>query len=251
MSRFGPVVQIGTVEEVGEEGKPRFASLKIGQSIVNISYDEAMELFKLPIDMGEYDGQAVSINAGRYGPYVKFGEVFISIPRDEEPTEMSKERVIELVEEKKKELAPVGHYKELPITKGKGRFGPYFKWNGLFVNIPKRFDPETISTDDMMELIKIKEEKEANKFVTVWEKEKIAVENGRWGPFIRFKKKSFKIEKINDVRITSEQAKCITLEEAQAIIGGEQPKSMIKKVKALQKKEAAAAKAAKKAEKSE
>ncbi len=248
ISRFGPVVQIGTVEEVGEEGKPRFASLKVGQSITNITYEDAMELFKLPIDMGEYDGQEVSVNAGRYGPYVKFGEVYVSIPRDEEPTELSKERVIELIEEKKKELAPVGTYKDLPITKGKGRFGPYFKWNNLFVNIPKRFDPETISDADMMELISIKEEKEANKFVTVWEKEKLAVENGRWGPFIRFKKKSFKIEKINDVRITSEQAKSITLEEAQAIVAGEQPKSMIDRVSKMQKEEAAALKAAGKEE---
>ncbi len=238
MSRFGPVVQMGTVDEVGEEGKPRFASLRVGQSISNITYEEAMELFKLPKDMGEYDGLELSINSGRYGPYIKFGEVFISIPKGEEPNEMSRERVLELVEEKKKELRPLGHYKELPITKGKGRFGPYFKWNGMFVNIPRKFDPETISEEDMLELIKAKEEKEANRYITVWDKEKIAVENGRWGPFIRFKKKSFKIEKINDVRITSEQAKSITLEEAQKIIEGEQPKSMIERVSKMQKEEA-------------
>lgn len=193
MTRFGPVVQIGTKEEVGEEGKPRFANLKPGQSIETIQYDEAMELFKLPMTLGEHDGLEVIVASGRFGPYVKHNEKFISIGRGVDPMTMTLERAIELIEAKKKEDAPIGTYKGKDITRGKGRFGPFLKWNEMFINIPKRIDAQLITMDQAYELIEAKIEKEANRYIQQWPDDKIALENGRWGPFIRFKKKSYKL----------------------------------------------------------
>lgn len=198
MTRFGPVVQIGTKEEVGEEGKPKFGNLKPGQSIETITYDEAMELFKLPFSLGDYEGTEVTVNSGRYGPYIKHNEKFISLPKGEDPMGVNMDRAIELIEEKKKVDAPVGTYKGHDITKGKGRFGPFLKWNELYVNIPRKIDPETITQDQMFELIEAKIKKEANRYIKQWNDEKLALENGRWGPFIRFKKKSYKLPKRED-----------------------------------------------------
>jgi DNA topoisomerase-1 len=245
MARFGPVVQKGTVEEVGEEGKPVFASLLVGQSISTITYEEAMELFKLPKSLGEYEGEDVVVNRGRFGPYVKFKEWFISIPKDEDPMEVTLARAGELIEEKKKAEAPVGHYEGKPYTKGKGRFGPFLKWEGKFVNIPRRFDPENLTTEEEHQLIAAKIEKDAKKFIHMWPEEKINVENGRWGPYIKFKKKNVKITKVDDGeggerRITYEEGQALTLEEVKAIILAEDPTAFGKpKKKAAKKKPAA------------
>lgn len=238
ITRYGPVVQIGTREEVGEEGKPKFASLKPGQSIETITLEEAKTLFELPKTLGEYKGNEVIIGRGRYGPYVKYQEMFVSIPRAEDPMSITLERASELVEAKLEENRPIGEYQGEPITKGKGRFGPYFKWKGLFVNIPKRFNPDTISMEEAIELIKIKAEKEANRYIKIFEKEKINIENGRWGPFIRKGRKSISIPKIDGNRINQEQAKELTLEEVQKIIDGEMPESVEKRVRADMAKQA-------------
>ena len=223
MTRFGPVVQIGTREEVGEEGKPKFASLKPGQSLETITYEEAMDLFKLPMDLGEYKGEVISVNTGRYGPYVKFKDKFISLPRGKDPLETTLEEAVTLVEERLRQDAPIATYKGHDVTKGKGRFGPFLKWNELFINIPRRIDPETISQEEIFELIEAKIEKEAKRYIAQWPDEKIALENGRWGPFIRYKKKSYKIGKKEDgERYTPEEAKeKFTLEEIKKILKDE------------------------------
>lgn len=220
MTRFGPVVQIGTREEVGEDDKPRFASLKVGQSLETITYEEAMELFKLPLDLGEYKGETVSINSGRYGPYIKFQDKFISIPKGQDPMTVTMEQAQELVDEKLRQDAPIATYKGMDVVKGKGRFGPFLKWNELFINIPRRYDADNLTPDEINELIAAKIEKEANRYIVRWEKEKIDLENGRWGPFIRYKKKSYKIGKKEDgERYTPEEAKeKFTLEEVKKIL---------------------------------
>ncbi|MFT7605358.1 MAG: DNA topoisomerase-1, partial [Saprospiraceae bacterium] len=223
MSRFGPLVQIGKTEELGEDEKPRYANLRPGQSLETIEFEEAKDLFKLPKNLGDYKDKEVIIGIGRFGPYVKYDETFISLVRGTDPLEVTMEQAIELIEEKKKADAPVGTYKGMPITKGKGRFGPFLKWNDIFINIPARFEPETITLEEMYQLIEIKVEKEANRYIHKWDDLKVAVENGRWGPFIKFNKKNVKIPKIDGERITPEQAKEMTLEEVKKLVEAEYP----------------------------
>ena len=250
MSRYGPVAQIGTREEVGEEGKPKFASLKKEQSISTITLEEVMELFKLPYTLGEYLDKEVELALGRFGPYIKYDEKYISLAKGEDPLTISMERAQELIDAKIKADMPIGQHDGMPITQGIGRFGPFLKWNDWFINIPKRYDPDNLSDAERTELIEAKKEKEANRFVMQWPELKLAIENGRWGPFIRFKKKSIKLPKIDDKRQTSEQAATLTLEEVKKLVEEEYPGSFKeKKKKAPAKKKAAAKKkpAAKKA----
>lgn len=235
MSRNGPVAQIGKPEELGEDQKPRYANLQPGQLLDSITFEETLKLFILPKVLGTYKEEEVSVGSGRYGPYIRFGKGYVSIPKGEDPYNVGFERAMELIIEKEKADAPIGTYQGFPVSKGKGRFGPFLKWDKLFVNIPKRFDPETLTLEEAYELIAAKIEKEANRYIHQWDKEKIAVENGRWGPFIRFGKKSVKIPKINDEKVTSEMAKELTLEQVKAFIEEEIPGAFEKKTKAKAK----------------
>lgn len=235
MTRYGPVVQIGSQEEIAEDSKPRFANMRQGQSMETINFEEAMELFKLPKSLGEYKGQDIQVNIGRFGPYVKFGELYVNMPRTEDPMEISEARAIELIDAKLEENAPIAEHEGLPITKGKGRFGPFVKWNDLFVNVPKRIDFETISPADAIELIKEKVKKEAVKYIKVWEKEKISIENGRWGPFIRFGKKMIKIPKINDKKAEPADLVDIGIEQVKEWIEVELPGAFAAKKAAAKK----------------
>jgi DNA topoisomerase I len=230
MGRYGPMVQIGVQSD---EEKPRFAKLKATQSIETITMNEAMELFKLPLTLGEHEGQEVSVNIGRFGPYIKFGEQFISIPKGEEPTEVDLQRAIEIINAKQVEDAPIGYYEEKPITKGKGRFGPFIKWNDLFINIPRAYNFDTLTQKDCNELIEKKIEKEANRYIKQWPEEKIAIENGRWGPFIRLGKNMLKISaKPGGGKYTPEELAVIELEDVKKMILQQDPKAFDKKAAA-------------------
>ncbi len=218
MSRFGPVVQIGATDELEEDEKPKYANLRPGQSLETIELEEALNLFQLPKTLGNYEDKEVIIGAGRYGPYVKYDDAFISLPKGQDPISFSMDQAIELIQEKRKSEAPFAFYEDKPITKGKGRFGPFLKWNEMFVNIPRKYDPESISVEESIELIKIKVEKEANRFIHQWPEEKISVENGRWGPFIRFKKKPISFPKVDGKKMDAETAKELSLEDVKKII---------------------------------
>ena len=178
IGRYGPMVQIGEAED---EEKPRFASLRKGQHIDSITLEEALKLFEFPIQLGEYEGEEVQVNIGRYGPYVRHGSKFISLAKGEEPTEVGWDRAIELIEQKKKQDAPIAHYEELPVQKGIGRFGPFLKWNELFINVPKKYDFDNLSEEDIATLIEDKKKKEREKVIHNWEDEGIRVEKARWG----------------------------------------------------------------------
>ncbi len=239
MTRFGkPAVQIGKPDELEEEEKPKYASLAPGQSLESVTFDEAMKLFQLPREVGEYKGHQVEVHSGRYGPYLKYDGKFVSLKRGiDDPYTIKMERATELIQAKEKEDEPIAFYKELPITKGKGRFGPFVKWNGLFANVSvKKYDFDNLTVDEALELVKAKEEKEANRYIHRWPDEKVAVENGRWGPFIRFKKKSIKLPKDKDgKRMDQETAALLTLEEVKKHIEAEIP-GAFKKKKAAKKK---------------
>lgn len=105
MGRYGPMVQLGATTD---EEKPRFAKLKSSQSIETINLEEALELFKLPLSLGEYEGQELSVNIGRFGPYIKSGEQFISIPKGEDMADIDIERAIQIIKAKQVEDAPIG-----------------------------------------------------------------------------------------------------------------------------------------------
>ena len=191
IGRFGPMVQIGDQED----DEKVFASLMAHQNISTITFEEALELFKIPFDLKEYEGKPVVVGLGRFGPYVKWGDAFISIPKGENPLSVDDERAREIIEEKKEQDAPISEYKGEPVTKGVGRFGPFLKYKGLFINVNKKYDFNNLSQSDIDTLIAAKIEKEANRYIQQFEEDKIAIENGRWGPFIKYNKKNFKIPK--------------------------------------------------------
>ncbi|MEI9944856.1 MAG: type I DNA topoisomerase [Chitinophagaceae bacterium] len=227
IGRFGPMVQMG---EANEEDKPFFAALKKDQSIETITFEEALDLFKLPLTLGEYEGEEVYVNAGPFGPYVKFGEQYISIPKGEDPLDTSLERAIELIKEKQLADAPIAMYETKPVTKGKGRFGPYIKWDGMFIAVPKRYDFEALSKGEIYELIAAKIEKEANRFIQRWPDEKISVENARWGPVVKFGKKIIRLpKKADDSKYKAEDLKDISLEEVKNWIVAQIPNAFGKK----------------------
>ncbi|HEY5392193.1 MAG TPA: topoisomerase C-terminal repeat-containing protein, partial [Hanamia sp.] len=131
----------------------------------------------------------------------------------------------------------IGFYDEKPITKGKGRFGPFIKWNDLFINVPRAYNFDNLNQKDCNELIEKKIEKEASRFIKQWPEEKIAIENGRWGPFIRLGKTMLKLGKR-----TPEELDQLQLEDVKKIILAQDPKAFDKKSaakKAAPKKAAA------------
>ncbi|MCZ2460416.1 MAG: type I DNA topoisomerase [Chitinophagales bacterium] len=246
MGRFGPMVQLGDSDNENE--KPRYAGLRRGQSIETITFDEAMELFKLPVTLGEHDGKEVSVNAGRFGPYIKWGEQFISLPKGQDPLDVDMERAIEIIEHKLKADAPVSFYKDLPVTKGKGRFGPYIKWNDMFINVPKAYNFDALTQKDIEELIEKKIAKEANRYIQNWPEEKISIENARWGPIIKFGKKIVKIpKKTADEKYTAEELATLSLDEIKKMIEAEIPEAFTKKKAKTGKTATAKTPAAKKA----
>ncbi|WP_127018568.1 type I DNA topoisomerase [Flagellimonas beolgyonensis] len=224
LGRFGPMVQIGTVEE---EEKPQFASLLPDQSIGTITFEEAMELFELPRKLGVYKGEEVEANVGRFGPYVRFGKKFISLDQGESAFDVDLDRAIELIQAKEKADAPIAKYEGLDVTKGKGRFGPFIKWNGIFINVNKKYDFDNLSQSDIAELIEDKKKKEAEKLVQEWPEEKIRIEKARWGRHNIIKGR-VKVELSKDVDPLK-----LTLEEVKALIESKTPK---KKAKAKAKK---------------
>jgi DNA topoisomerase-1 len=236
MGRYGPMVQIGHQDE---EEKPRFAKLSANQSIETITMQEAMELFSLPRVLGTYNDQELAVNVGRFGPYIKLGEQFISIPKGEDLHTMDLDRAIVLLDEKELAEAPIAHYKELPVTKGKGRFGPFIKWDGIFINIPRAYDFDNLSDSDINELIEKKLEKEANRYIQNWPTDKISIENGRWGPFIKFNKKMLKLgKKADGTKYEAADLATVELDAVKAMIELQVPGAFSKKAKAPAKKSA-------------
>ncbi|MFL2665805.1 MAG: type I DNA topoisomerase [Flavobacteriaceae bacterium] len=190
LGKFGPMVQIGTVED---EEKPIFAGLLPDQKIGKITLEESLELFKLPCYLGDFENQKVESNSGRFGPYIRHNNIFVSLPRGINPLEVTLEQAIELILEKRRADAPIGNYEGYDISKGKGRFGPFIKWNGLFINVNKSYNFENLSQEDLEKLIEDKKKKDAEKILKVWKDEGIRIEKARWGRFSVIKGKT-KIE---------------------------------------------------------
>lgn len=251
IGRYGPFVQIGESSENEEDEKPRYASLRSGQMIESITLAEALDLFKLPFQLENYEGKELSVGVGRFGPYIKWGDSFISLPKGEDPLSVNLERAIELINEKNIAEAPVAEFQGLPVTKGKGRFGPFIKWNNLFINVPVRYNFDRLSQADIEDLISKKIEKESNRFIQQWPEEKIAIENGRWGPFIRFGKQMLKLGKnpASKDKYTAEELAEISLESVKKLITEQVPDAFAAKARKAVKKAPAKKKPAKAAAK--
>ncbi|MFT5892803.1 MAG: DNA topoisomerase-1 [Dokdonia sp.] len=227
LGKFGPMVQIGTVED---EEKPQFASLGPDQQLGSITFEEAMELFKLPKDLGVYEDEEIQVNNGRFGPYVRFGKVFVSLPKGRDPMDVDLKEAITYIKEKQAADAPIYTYEDLPVQKGTGRFGPFIKWNGMFINVNKKYDFDNLSDADIIQLIEDKKQKEIDKVIHNFEAEGIRVEKARWGRSNIIKGKT-KIELPKTVDATK-----LTLEEVQDIIEKQAPKKKATRKKATAKK---------------
>ena len=232
LGKFGPMAQIGAPDD----DEKKFASLRPDQQLHLVTFDQVMDLFKLPKDLGTYEDEQVDVNNGRFGPYVRFGKMFVSLPKGIDPLDVDMSYAIELIEEKKKADAPVYIYEDLPVQKGTGRFGPFIKWNNMFINVNKKYDFDTLSDADIIELIETKKQKEIDKLIHNWEEEGIRLEKARWGRFNLLKGKT----KIELPKTT--KAEKMTLKDAQAILEKNAPKK--KKKKAAAKKKAPAKKKA-------
>ncbi len=158
LGRFGPLVQLGKALEEDEEGeKPKFASLRKGQLIETITLEEALELFKLPRSLGEYEGQEMTVAIGRFGPYVKHNGKFVSLHKEDDPMTITAERAIALIEQKRKADAEkfIKTFDENPeVQVLNGRYGPYIKVGKQNVKIPKDKEPASLTLEECLELAK-------------------------------------------------------------------------------------------------
>lgn len=159
--------------------------------------------------------------------------MFVSIPRDEDLAGVDLKRAIELIKEKQQVDAPIDEYENLPVQKGVGRFGPFIKWNGMFINVNKKYDFDNLTHDNIVELIEVKKQKEIDKYIHQWDDKGISVQKARWGRFNVIKGKlKIELPKTFD-------AESLTLEAVQKMIEEKTPK---KKAKAKPKAKAKAKK---------
>jgi len=182
------------------------------------------------------------VSLGRFGPFIRFGKVFVSLPKGEEPLDVDFERAKVLIDEKVQADAPIAVYKGEGVQKGTGRFGPFIKWNGIFINVSKKYNFDNLSQSDIEELIEDKIQKNIDKIIHNWEDEGILVQKARWGRS-EITKGKIKIELSKDVDATK-----LTLAEVQEMIEKKTPakKAAAKKTTATKKPAAKKAAAKKK-----
>ncbi|UMY66844.1 MULTISPECIES: type I DNA topoisomerase [unclassified Flavobacterium] len=227
LGKFGPMVQIGDIDDENKQ----FASLRADQNIGTIALEDALNLFLLPKNLGIYKGEEVEVNNGRYGPYVRHGSTFISLPKGTDPIDVDLTQAQVFIDEKLKADAPIGEYEGHPVQKGVGRFGPFIKWNGMFINVSKKYDFDRLTQADIESLIEDKLQKDQDKVISSWPAEGIVVEKARWGRSVITKGKT-KIELGKDV-----DASKLTLEQIQELIAQKTPaKKTAAKAKTTRKK---------------
>jgi DNA topoisomerase-1 len=199
IGKFGAMIQIGRADD---EDKPKFASLQPSQTIENITLQQALELFKFPKVLGNHNGQELIVAVGKFGPYVKYDKLFVSIPKDEDMNSVTLQRALELISIKEQADAPIDSYENLPVQKGVGKFGPFIKWNNMYISVTRKYNFDHLTSKDIAELIEDKKKKDIDKVVYNWESEGISVQKARWGRFDLIKGKT-KIELPKDIDIDS------------------------------------------------
>ena len=206
LGKYGPIAQIGKVDE---DEKPLFASLLPDQQISKITAEDALKLFELPVYVGDFENERVEANIGRYGPYIRYNKVFIPIPEGFNPFTITIEKSIDLIKAKIEAQKPILVYKSHDVTKGKGRFGPYLKWNNSFINVNKNYDFDNLTEEDCIKLIEEKIQKDKEKIIMNWSSDGITIEKGRWNKIyiIKGKKKVPLAKNVDPLKITLDQAK--------------------------------------------
>ncbi|HEY0977416.1 MAG TPA: type I DNA topoisomerase [Flavobacteriales bacterium] len=210
IGRFGPMIQVGEVED---EEKPKFASLRKDQSIATVTFEQALDLFKLPRTLGESNGETVIVGVGRFGPYVKFGSTYASLTPDDDPLSIDLARAIELVDLKKAASATrdLGEHKGEMLVVGRGRFGPFVRYGKLYANIPKSEDPATLTFERGVELMEAKLAGVAAKTLRTYPDSEVQIIDGRYGAYITDGNKNANVPKGK----TPDE---VTLEEAIALL---------------------------------
>ena len=215
LGRYGAMAQIGNPDDAE---KPIYASLLSGMSIETITFEEALKLFELPRQLGTIDGKNVEVNVGKFGPYVHYGDAFISLAKGEDVFSVTFERAQELINEKKKADAPIATYEGMEVVKGVGRFGPFIKWNNMYINVTKKYNFDRLTAEEVAELIESKLQKESEKVVKQWDEGEIRIEKARWGRFTLIKGKT-KVELGKGTNIET-----FSKEQALALLAEKEPK---------------------------
>ena len=198
-------------------------------SIETITFEEALKLFELPRHLGIVDGKNVEVNVGRFGPYVHYGDAYISLAKGEDVFGVTLDRAKQLIGEKKKADAPIATYQGLEVTKGVGRFGPFIKWNNIYINVPKKYNFEHLTQQEVELLIADKLKKESEKVVKEWDGGEIRIEKARWGRYTLLQGKT-KVELPKETEIEA-----FTKEQALAQLSEKAPKTAKKKTTTAKK----------------
>ncbi len=237
IGRFGPLVQIGSKEN-GDE--PQFASLQRSQSIETISLEEALKLFALPRTITEYDGLPLVAGLGRFGPFLKHGDKYYSVKKGTDLLALTEEEAIAILKEAL--AAPqfpieVGEYEGEKLTVNKGRFGPFIKFKDSFISIPRGEDAAKITLERSIELIQAKRETEKKNTLKTFEEDAdMQIMQGRYGPYLAWKKKNIAVPKGTDPM-------SLSFAQAMEIVGKAEEKPEKKTVKKAASKAPAKTKA--------
>ncbi|GAB3990496.1 type I DNA topoisomerase [Spirosoma daeguense] len=212
LGRYGAYVQIG---EASDEEKPRFANLRDGQLIETITLQEALDLFTLPREVGFFEDKSLTIGIGKFGPYVKHDDKYVSLTKEDDPYTIDEARAIQLIQAKRAESISeaLGDYEGKLVTTGKGRFGPYVKYDEKYISLPRNESLAGLSLERAIELIQAKRQQEANKYIKEFpERPEIKIVNGQYGPYLAVGKRNVRIPKDVD-------AASLTLEDCLNLAG--------------------------------
>lgn len=216
LGKYGAYVQIG---ESTDEEKPQYANLRDGQLIESISLEDALSLFGLPREIGFFEDQAMTIGVGKFGPYVKHDGKYVSLGKEDDPYTITAERAVELIQQKRAEAVSesIGEFEGKPVTTGKGRFGPYVKYEDKYISLAKGEQLAGLTLERAIELIQQKRNAEANKYIKEFpERPEVKVVNGMYGAYLAVGKRNVRLPKdIDPAELTLER--CLEL-------AGEDPK---------------------------
>ncbi|NPA43434.1 MAG: DNA topoisomerase I, partial [Chlorobi bacterium] len=182
---YGPMVQLG---EAAKGKKPKYASLLPGMSITDISLEDALELFRLPKKIGEHEGKEVVVGAGKYGPYIRYGNKFISIPAHLNPLRLEWDDALALIRQKENEEKPLAYVEDKPVFVQRGKYGPYLKWGEMNIPVPKGTSPYGLEEEEIKTMIARQREKLKKNTLREWADEGIALRKGGWGRIYIYQK---------------------------------------------------------------